>query len=50
MALTPEFKKVVIADAKIPIILSGHPWIFSGAIASFEAMEPGELVHLVDNC
>ena len=40
-------KKIVIKASKIPVVLSGHPWIFSGAIESMDPIEPGELVHLV---
>lgn len=41
-------KKVVILKEKIPVVLSGHPWIFSGAVASHDLLEPGELCHIVD--
>lgn len=41
-------KKVVIAQEKIPVVLSGHPWIFSGACLHIDPIEKGELVHLVD--
>lgn len=41
-------KKIVIAKEKIPVVLSGHPWIFSGACTHIDPIEQGELVHLVD--
>lgn len=41
-------KKIVIAKEKVPVILSGHPWIFSGACTHIDPIEKGELVHVVD--
>jgi 23S rRNA (cytosine1962-C5)-methyltransferase len=41
-------KKVVIAKEKVPVVLSGHPWIFSGACTHIDPIEKGELVHIVD--
>lgn len=41
-------KKVVIFKEKIPVVLSGHPWIFSGAVSSFDLMDAGELCQIVD--
>jgi 23S rRNA (cytosine1962-C5)-methyltransferase len=41
-------KKVVIAKEKLPVVTSGHPWIFSGAACHIDPIEKGELVHLVD--
>lgn len=41
-------KKVVIKNEKVSVVLSGHPWIFSGAICHIDPIEKGELVELVD--
>lgn len=41
-------KKAVIADDKISVALSTHPWIFSGAVIHLDPVSPGELVQLVD--
>jgi len=41
-------KKAVVSATKLPVVLSGHPWIFSGAITHIDPIENGELVHLVD--
>lgn len=41
-------KKIVIAKEKVPVVLSGHPWIFSGACTHIDPIEKGELVHIVD--
>jgi 23S rRNA (cytosine1962-C5)-methyltransferase len=37
-------KKVILKEGKEKSLLRKHPWIFSGAIASIPACEPGEIL------
>jgi len=42
-------KKAIVALEKVPVVLSGHPWIFSGALETYdEGIEPGEIVQILD--
>jgi 23S rRNA (cytosine1962-C5)-methyltransferase len=39
-------KKAILKPGKEISVLRGHPWIFSGAVANFDGVEPGDWVEV----